>query len=224
MTLDPQSAAKAFTGMLILLGKMRKIVGHPLSYVLCSNLKGPNNANIDNQTEDPPPFGHPGSPYFSIDDELCRRAPILRSDLNHSQLAVSLETLKSDRLFEPSFLADMVMVYNVLYACWGKSSWWSHVKKFSKTKNRQQQAYWTLHTLLLGGQCVVSTRSTIVTKLQSFRYEGDRNNFNFDKYMYLHVEQHNQHADLQGTGLPLLPRTLRPSGSRTESGTPLSMQ
>jgi hypothetical protein len=33
MTLDPQSAAKAFTDMLILLGKMRGIAGHPLSYV-----------------------------------------------------------------------------------------------------------------------------------------------------------------------------------------------
>jgi hypothetical protein len=36
-----------------------------------------------------------------------------------------------------------------------------------------------------------------VSKLQSFRYEGDRKNFNFDKYVNLHVEQRNQHADLQ---------------------------
>jgi hypothetical protein len=56
--------------------------------------------------------------------------------LTHSQLAVSLETLESDGLFEPSFLANMVTVYNVLHACWGKSSWWSLVKKFSKIKNR----------------------------------------------------------------------------------------
>jgi hypothetical protein len=62
----------------------------------------------------------------------------------------------------------MVMVINVLHACWGKSSWWSHVKKFSKTKNGRQVNR-TLHTLLLGGQCVVSTESAIVTKLQSFK-------------------------------------------------------
>jgi hypothetical protein len=43
----------------------------------------------------------------------------------------------------------------------------------------------------------VSTGSAIVTKLQSFSYEGDRKNFNFDKYVNLHIEQHNQHADLQ---------------------------
>ncbi len=53
MTLDPQLAATAFTDMLILLGKMRGIAGHPLSYVPHSNLKGPNDANIDNETKDP---------------------------------------------------------------------------------------------------------------------------------------------------------------------------
>ncbi len=168
MTLELQSAAKASTNMLILLGKVRGIAGHPLSYVPHSNLKGPNDANIDDETEDPPPFCHPGSPYFSIDNELCRRAPILRSDLTHSQLTASLETLESDWPFEPSFLANMVMVYNILHAFWGKSSWWRHVKKFSKTKNGRQ-VYWTLHTLLLGEKRVMSTGSAIVTKLQSFR-------------------------------------------------------
>jgi hypothetical protein len=39
MTLDPQSAAKAFTNMLILLSKMHGITGHPLNYVPRSNLK-----------------------------------------------------------------------------------------------------------------------------------------------------------------------------------------
>ncbi len=54
MTLDPQLAAKAFTNMCILLGKLRGIAGHPLSYVMRSNLKGPNDADIDNETKDPP--------------------------------------------------------------------------------------------------------------------------------------------------------------------------
>ncbi len=170
MTLDLHSAAKAFSDMRIILGKMRGIAWHPLSYVLRPTLKGPHDADMDNKTEDPPPFGQPGSSYVSIDDKLCRRAPILLIDLSHTELSQSLETLESDRPFEPSFLANKVMVYNVFHACWGKSSWWSHVKKFSKTKNGRQ-VYRTLHTLLLGGQRVVSTGNAIVTKLQSFRYE-----------------------------------------------------
>ncbi len=208
MTLDPHSAAKAFSDMLIILGKMRGIAGHPLSYIPRPSLKGPYNADMDDKTEDPPPFGQPGSPYVSIDDKLYRRAPILHTDLSHTQLSTSLETLESDGPFEPSFLANMVMIYNVLHACWGKPSWWSHVKKFSKTKNGQH-VYRTLHTILLGGQRVVSTGSAIVTKLQSFRYEGDRKNFNFDKYMNLHIEQHNQHADLQEYGVAPLVKNLK---------------
>jgi hypothetical protein len=61
------------------------------------------------------------------------------------------------------------------------------MKKFSKTKSGRQ-VYRTLHTLLLVGQRVVSTRSAIVTKLQSFKYEGDCKNFIFDKYVNLHIE------------------------------------
>ncbi len=82
------------------------------------------------------------------------------------------------------------------------------MKKFSKTKNGLQ-VYQTLHTILLGGQCVVSTGSTIVTKLQSFRYEGDRKNFIFDKFVNLHVGQHNQHADLQEYGVAPLAENLK---------------
>jgi hypothetical protein len=69
--------------------------------------------------------------------------------------------------------------------------------------------YQTLHTLLLIGQRVVLTGSSIVTKLQSFRYEGDCKNFNFDKYMNLHVEQHNQHAGLQEYRVAPLAKNLK---------------
>jgi hypothetical protein len=106
MTLDPQSAAKALTNMIIILSKMQGIAGHPLNYVPHSNLKGPNNADINNETKDPPPFGQPGIHYFLIDNELCHRAPTLRSDLTHFQLAANLDTLESGRPFEPSFLAN----------------------------------------------------------------------------------------------------------------------
>jgi hypothetical protein len=64
MTLDPQSAAKAFTNMLILLSKIRGITGHPLNYVLHSNSKAPNDADIDDETEDPHLLANPGALIF----------------------------------------------------------------------------------------------------------------------------------------------------------------
>jgi hypothetical protein len=128
--------------------------------------------------------------------------------LTHFQLSASLETLETDRPFEPSFLANMAMIYNILHNGWGKLNWWHHVKKFSKTKNGQQ-VHRTLHTLLPGGQQVDSTGNAICTKLQSFRYERDCKNFNFDKYVNLHVEQHNQHADLQEYRVAPLAKNLK---------------
>ncbi len=46
-------------------------------------------------------------------------------------------------------------------------------------------------------------------KLQYFRYEGDHKNFNFNKYVNLHIEQHNQHADLQEYGVAPLGENLK---------------
>jgi hypothetical protein len=55
----------------------------------------------------------------------------------------------------------------------------------------------------------MSTGSAIVTKLQPFRYRGDCKKFNFDKYVNLHIEQHNQHADLQEYGFAPLVESLK---------------
>jgi hypothetical protein len=77
MTLDLQSAAKAFLDMTILLGKMRGISGIPLAYVVHYNLKSPYNTLYGDPTTDPPAFGRPGSAYSSVDEELIARAAIL---------------------------------------------------------------------------------------------------------------------------------------------------
>jgi hypothetical protein len=77
MTLDLQSAAKAFLDMVVLLGKMRGISGIPLAYVVRFNLKSPNNTTYNDPTSDPPAFGQPGIPYSSVDEELIARAAIL---------------------------------------------------------------------------------------------------------------------------------------------------
>jgi hypothetical protein len=77
MTLDLQSAAKAFLDMTVLLGKMRGISGIPLAYVMRYNLKSPNNTLYSDLTTDSPAFGRPGSAYSSVDKELIARATIL---------------------------------------------------------------------------------------------------------------------------------------------------
>ncbi len=62
MTLDLHLAAKAFSDMLIILGKMQGIAGHPLSYLPRPTLKGPYDADMDDETEDPLLLASQGAP------------------------------------------------------------------------------------------------------------------------------------------------------------------
>jgi hypothetical protein len=48
-----------------------------------------------------------------------------------------------------------------------------------------------------------------MTKLQSFRYDGDRRGFSFDKYVALHVGAHNDHDDLAAYGVAPLEESLK---------------
>jgi len=129
------------------------------------------------------------------------------NDRTSGQLAASLETLENEGPFKPAFMADMALVYNVLHACWGKSSWWAQVKKI-KGKNGRQ-VWRILHTVLLGGDRIMTTGSAIVAKLETFTYDGDKKNFNFNKYVTLHVEQHNLDADLAEYGVSALDESLK---------------
>ncbi len=66
ITQDPHTAAKAFADMLIIFGKMRGIAGHPLSYVTRPTLKGPYDANMDDNTEDPCLLASKGAPMSQL--------------------------------------------------------------------------------------------------------------------------------------------------------------
>ena len=78
MTLNSQTAAKAFLKMTVLLGKLRGITGIPLAYVPQFTLKSPNNLTYDDPIREYPAFGKAGSLYSSVDEELIARAAILR--------------------------------------------------------------------------------------------------------------------------------------------------
>jgi hypothetical protein len=85
--------------------------------------------------EDAPPYGHLDSPYVSIDEELVACAPILRHDTPHARLAVTDDVLKASGPFAKGFLQDSAKVFDILHTVWGKSSWWTHCKAFTKTRD-----------------------------------------------------------------------------------------
>ena len=124
--------------------------GLPLDYVIRVKIRGPND-EPDAEEADPSPYGAPDSPYLSFDDEMVRRASILKHDLTIEQLAQDDETLESCGPFETGFLADSAVVFDILHTVWGKSTWWMHCKTYEKTKNGRQ-VFRTLHAQLLSGR------------------------------------------------------------------------
>ena len=208
MTLTPATAAASFTQMKTHLAKCRGTTGLPLEYVVRPQLKGPFDAPEDGP-EDPPSFGNPDSPYVTIDAELIARAPILRIDLTHGQLARPLDHLEEHGPFDPTFLQDSAKVYDILHTTWGTSQPWTHARSAAaKTKNGRK-AFRVLHAHLLGGQQLVTSGSAIMTRLQSLAYDGDRRNFDFNKYVALHVAGHNDHNDLGEYGVEPLTESLK---------------
>jgi hypothetical protein len=121
---------------------------------------------------------------------------------------VPIDDLEADGPFDPEFIVDATKVFEILHTCWGTSQPWTHACSLSKVKNGRK-AYRLLHSLLLGGQQLVTSGSVIMTKLQSFRYDGDRRGFSFDKYVALHVGAHNDHDDLGAYDVQPLEESLK---------------
>jgi hypothetical protein len=80
------------------------------------------------------------------------------------------------------------MVWAILHALFSTSSVWQHVKKFTATQDGRQ-VYRTLHSHFFG-------KDKVNTMVNNILYQGDRKNFNFDKYCLTHVAEHNRHASL----------------------------
>jgi hypothetical protein len=208
ITLTPATAAASFTQMKMHLAKCRGTTRLPLKYVVHPQLKGPHDAPEDGP-EDPPPFGNLNSPYVMIDAELTARAPILRHNLTHAQLAWPLDHLKEHGPFDPIFVQDLTKVYDILHSSWGTLQPWIHARSATaKTKNGRK-AFRVLHTHLLGGQQLVTSGSAIMTRLHSLQYDGNRRNFDFNKNVALHVAGHNNHDDLGAYGIEPLIKSLK---------------
>ncbi len=208
MILDTKTTAASFTHLKSYLRTRRsRKTGLPLDYVTRVNIRGPFDGPED-APEDASPYGRLDSPYVSIDEELVARTPILRHDTPHARLAVTDDVLEASGPFAKGFLQDSAKVFDILHTVWGKSSWWTHCKAFTKTRDGRQ-AFQTLHAQLLSGPKAIASGAAILAQLQALRYEGDRRNFTFDTYIQLHMQQHNLHADLADYGIAPLSKNLK---------------
>ena len=160
------------------------MLGVPLVYVIRHQL-------IPEEDEHDPTFGEDDingkSKYTSHDHETITRCPILAENCDYA--------LEYDKLEIQGFHTDSKNVWAILRALFLTSSMWQHVKKFTATQDGCQ-VYRTLHSHFFGKDKVNTMVNDILSSLKSKVYQGDRKNFNFDKYCLAHVAEHNRHASL----------------------------
>jgi hypothetical protein len=123
MTIDQASAAKCFTAMTVILRKFRGHYDVPLTYVIRPCILLPDTGYRDDRNWQPP-FGTPGSPYLSIDEELKLRAPILKDPTPNMFCLGDFEDMENDPMSYPrcdAFNTDNAQVYWILQSHCGKS-------------------------------------------------------------------------------------------------------
>jgi len=198
--LDLASAAKAFEKVKTILTRIRGVLGVPLVYVIRHLI-------IPEQSDQDPAFGDEDDPsqYTSHDHETISRCPILAENCNYN---LEYDELEIQGPFVPTFLTDSKKVWAILHALFSTSSVWQHVKKFTLTQNGRQ-VYRTLHSHFFGKDKVDAMCNNIISSLKTKIYQGDRKNFNFDKYCLAHVAEHNRYSSLVEYGVTPLKESMK---------------
>ncbi len=163
LTLDTSTATKVFGKVKIILGQVPGVTGMPLMYVIRVAL-------IPEDEKNNPPVGDKDTKYTSIDMETIARAPILSDEPDIYNK--DPENLEAYGPFVPTFPTDAKKVWAILLACFGLSSAWQHVKKFTSQQSGCQ-AWRTLHDHFFGGDKVNTMVANILSTLKSLHYSGD---------------------------------------------------
>ena len=193
IALDLASAAKAFEKVKTLLTRIRGVLGVPLVYVIRHIL-------IPEEPDRDPPFEDEDH-----DHETIARCPILADSADYD---LEYDELEIQGPFVPTYITDSKKVWSILHALFSTSSVWQHVKKFTVTQNGRQ-VYRTLHSHFFGKDKVDTMRNDVISSLKSKIYQGDRKNFNFNKYCLTQVAEHNRYASLVEYGVNPLEESMK---------------
>ncbi len=199
MQLDAQRAAQAFNQATTILRCIRGVTRVPLAYVVRHQI-------IPDFEDKDLPMVYRDSRFTTHDEEMEARAPIIDGE-EYDGYAKG-EDLEKHGPFSASFLSDTRKVWSVLHSLWSTTSAWAHVKTLDKTQNGRQ-VYRTLHKHFFGGNKILTLSTNILTTLQGLTYTGDSKNYNFDKYVTNHVQQHNLATSLIDYGATELDEHLK---------------
>jgi hypothetical protein len=174
--MDPKNWTKNFEAIDEYFMGLRGYKKSPLRYVFRPELV-PALAAVD------PPTGAVGSLHISHDDEMCARGPII---LAGAVVGPDAETL---RAFAPSFVVDRVAVWEKLAEILLTNDAFTVIKAAKKTRNGRL-AYQLLYAHYLGPNNVGNMAGEAENILKTAKYDGEKRQWNFEKYALMHLCQH----------------------------------
>ena len=126
-----------------------------------------------------PETGKPDSTYMNYSHEVHDRAPI----------KVRNETTRIET-YDHHFLADNVTVWKILWLKLKKGKYSSYLRPFLKSRDARK-AFFALHDQLLGHAAIANYGNAAENRLKDLVLDGTKTkNWNFDKYLVEHKEQH----------------------------------
>ena len=137
----------------------------PLAYCLRDNI-------------DVPPEGNdPSTNYPTQQDELIARAPIQ-------------EVRNGVTQFTPTYLTDNAKTWDLLSKITRGLNCWTYVKSAQRTRDGRA-GFQSLYNHFVGANRVDNMSTIAENKLQNTTYTGEKRRFNFERYVQIHVDQHN---------------------------------
>lgn len=179
LPLDDANITKSINTFEEDLGRRRGITGIPLPYVT-RFLPDVPPAHLDQ------PFGDTDSSYVSMDDEMIGRGQIYSNEVNCDE---------TDGPFSKVFLIDSATVFTLMEKAFGKTSFWTNPRQYSK-KKEGRKAWRALIKFHFGNDRVVTISELLRTKLQNAAFHGPKRNWDFTKFCNLHTSAHGSASDM----------------------------
>jgi hypothetical protein len=153
----------------------------PLSYVVRDDPDVPADA-------DDPASGTVGSRYPNKQEEMIARAPFW-----------SIVAGAAPGTYGASFLTDRERVWELISALTRDHECWSYVKPAQRARDGRA-AYRALFDHYLGPNNVDNSATEAERKLTSTNYNGEKRRWNFERYVRVHVDQHQVLNNLKAYG------------------------
>ena len=130
-----------------------------------------------------PAFGTAGAKYISHQEEMTARAPFFSTGTTVSA----------------TFTADNNAIWELLQKICKKHTCWTVLRSWQKTKDGRN-ALLALYNHYLGPSKVDNMAGEGEKNLTMAAYKGETKRWNFDKYVRVHMDQHQILTDLKDHG------------------------